>query len=100
MCGYVPPSSPLAIAVIVIGSISAVICFGFLAALIKWRKAPIMVAGQVLLVQIFTFGAAMLALWSILQLGFPSDMICMARYWGFHLAFTTMFGPLFLKVSQ
>jgi hypothetical protein len=51
----------------------------------------------VFLIGAFVAGAAMMSAWSILQLGKASDGMCMGRQWGFHLSFTMMFGPLFLK---
>ncbi len=98
-CEYVPIDSPIAIFTITVSFISVLACLAFLAAVWKYRDTPIMIAGQLVLVHTFVCGAVMMAGWSVMQLGKPTNAMCMARQWGFHLAYSVMFGPLFLKVG-
>ncbi len=94
-----PITSSIGGAAVFIGLVAFSVCSGFLGALIYFRMAPIMVAGQVMLVMKFVIGAQLLSLWGVSQVGEASNILCMARQWGFHVSFSLTFGPIFLKVS-
>jgi len=99
-CDQVPIGSGVANGVVAITTIGAIIGFGLLVFVIVLHKKPVIKASQPEFLAIFIVSAMLVSLSNNLALGEATNGKCFARSWMFHLAFTSMFGSLFLKVYR
>jgi len=99
-CDQVPFASATGRAVCAVCTLGAGVGLVLLGAVVALRRTPDIKASQPVFLGIFVGAAVAVTASNVLGLGPPTAATCLGRAWLFHLAFTAMFGALFLKAYR
>lgn len=96
-CEYMPTSSPLFSAIMVISLIIALLLVAVMAFVFKHRNTPIIKRSQYELLELMLLGGVFICIAAIVYAGKPSNLLCGLRPVSISTGFTTIFSALFVK---